>query len=170
MCNQTCQNGGECVAPERCSCRRGYIGNSCELDLDECASDLHRCHQSSTCFNMPGWYYCRCKPGYRSALHDSTQGTQCVDIDECNDLTIERRHTCHPTAKCVNTEGGYECACPSAKELEESGKECRLSEFIRRIQIEIRVKLVEYSKVLENVKKLSYCYATIFFRLLVRRA
>ncbi|KYN34519.1 Protein kinase C-binding protein NELL1 [Trachymyrmex septentrionalis] len=127
VCNQTCQNGGECVTPGRCSCRRGYIGNSCELDLDECASDLHRCHQSSTCFNMPGWYYCRCKPGYRSALHESTQGTQCVDIDECNDLTIERRHTCHPTAKCVNTEGGYECVCPPAKDLEESGKECRLN-------------------------------------------
>ncbi|RLU24290.1 hypothetical protein DMN91_002378 [Ooceraea biroi] len=125
VCNQTCQNGGECVAPERCSCRRGYIGNSCELDLDECASDLHRCHQSSTCFNMPGWYYCRCKPGYRSALHDSTQGTQCVDIDECNDLTLERKHTCHPTAKCVNTEGGYECVCP--KDSDESGVECKLS-------------------------------------------
>ncbi|XP_011687422.1 PREDICTED: protein kinase C-binding protein NELL1-like [Wasmannia auropunctata] len=127
VCNQTCQNGGVCVAPGRCSCRRGYIGNSCELDLDECASDLHRCHHSSTCFNMPGWYYCRCKPGYRNALHHSTQGTHCVDIDECDDLTIERRHTCHPTAKCVNKEGGYECVCPPAKDLETSREECKLN-------------------------------------------
>ncbi|XP_076224435.1 protein kinase C-binding protein NELL1 isoform X4 [Nomia melanderi] len=135
VCNQTCQNGGECVAPGRCSCRRGYIGNSCELDLDECASDLHRCHQSSTCFNMPGWYYCRCKPGYRSALHDSTQGTQCLDIDECNDQTIERRHTCHPSAKCVNTEGGYECICPP-QEDNHTSEECRLSCWFEGREVE----------------------------------
>lgn len=78
---------------------------------------------------MPGWYYCRCKPGYRSALHDSTQGTQCLDIDECNDQTIERRHTCHPSAKCVNTEGGYECICPPQEE-NSTMEECRLSEYI----------------------------------------
>ncbi|XP_020277475.1 protein kinase C-binding protein NELL1-like isoform X3 [Pseudomyrmex gracilis] len=126
VCTQTCQNGGECVAPERCSCRRGFIGNSCELDLDECASDLHRCHDSSSmCHNMPGWYYCRCKDGYRPALHYSTQGTQCVDIDECTDVTVENKHTCHPSAKCVNNEGGYKCVCPT--DLEESEQECSLN-------------------------------------------
>ncbi|CAD1477040.1 unnamed protein product, partial [Heterotrigona itama] len=126
VCNQVCQNGGECVAPGECSCRRGYAGNSCEMDLDECASNMDNCHETSTCVNMPGWYYCRCKPGYRIGLHDSTQGTQCIDIDECNDQTIERRHTCHPSATCINTEGGYTCSCPSHSFDNHTMEECRL--------------------------------------------
>ncbi|XP_015593375.1 protein kinase C-binding protein NELL1 isoform X3 [Cephus cinctus] len=132
MCSLPCQNGGECVAPGRCSCRRGYIGSSCELDLDECASDLHRCDRFSTCFNVPGWYYCRCKPGYRSALHDSNQGTtQCLDIDECNDRNLERMHTCHPSASCVNTEGGYECVCPAGHD-----HDCKLSCWFEGREVE----------------------------------
>ena len=131
ICNQICQNGGECVAPGECSCRRGYAGNSCEMDLDECASNMDNCHETSTCVNMPGWYYCRCKPGYRIGLHDSTQGTQCIDIDECNDQTIERRHTCHPSATCINTEGGYMCSCPPRSFDNHTMEECRLSKYIR---------------------------------------
>lgn len=77
ICNQTCLNGGECVSPAKCSCRKGYIGPSCELDLDECATGLHRCHPASVCVNMPGWYYCKCKHGYRSILKDNTLGTLC---------------------------------------------------------------------------------------------
>jgi hypothetical protein len=77
ICNQTCLNGGECLSPGNCTCRKGYIGPSCELDLDECASNLHRCHKNSVCVNMPGWYYCRCKPGYRSILHDNNHGPTC---------------------------------------------------------------------------------------------
>nr|CAD7437867.1 unnamed protein product [Timema bartmani] len=77
VCNQTCLNGGECVSPGICSCRRGYVGPSCELDLDECSSNLHRCHEDSVCVNMPGWYYCKCKPGYRSIVYDNSLGIMC---------------------------------------------------------------------------------------------
>jgi len=45
------------------------MGESCELDLDECASGTHRCPpDAARCVNMPGWYYCRCRAGYRAAL------------------------------------------------------------------------------------------------------
>lgn len=73
-----------------------------------------------------GWYYCQCKPGYHGPIFDTNLGTSCVgtlwitqysitalkqyfftDIDECRDKT----HTCHPTAECVNVDGGFQCEC-----------------------------------------------------------
>lgn len=30
LCAVSCQNGGTCVAPERCKCRPGYTGVACE--------------------------------------------------------------------------------------------------------------------------------------------
>lgn len=65
---------------------------------------------------MPGWYYCSCKPGYKSETHD---GTKCVDIDECRDNV----HSCHATASCVNTPGHFECHCPSRSPEEEPERE-----------------------------------------------
>ncbi|XP_026288401.1 protein kinase C-binding protein NELL1-like isoform X2 [Frankliniella occidentalis] len=111
VCNQTCLNGGSCVAPGTCQCRRGYEGASCELDLDECAEGRHRCPSSAAhCVNMPGWYYCRCRPGFRTAFTEperADRGAICMDVDEC----LEGSHTCHPSARCVNTEGGFACEC-----------------------------------------------------------
>ncbi|XP_050079509.1 protein kinase C-binding protein NELL1-like [Anopheles maculipalpis] len=112
VCNQTCLNGGECRSPNVCTCRTGYIGESCEKDLDECATGLHRCKDTTDCVNMPGWYFCKCKAGFE------TKGKECVDIDECYLNT----HSCHPTARCVNTPGHFRCECPA-----EGDPDCRLS-------------------------------------------
>ena len=30
ICNQKCQNGGSCISPGICSCRKGYTGLQCE--------------------------------------------------------------------------------------------------------------------------------------------
>lgn len=77
VCKQQCLNGGVCTSPDVCTCRMGYIGASCERDLDECATGLHTCKSSAYCVNMPGWYYCKCKPGYE------THNYECHDINEC---------------------------------------------------------------------------------------
>ncbi|XP_041785845.1 protein kinase C-binding protein NELL2-like isoform X5 [Anopheles merus] len=112
VCNQTCLNGGECRSPNVCTCRTGYIGESCEKDLDECTTGLHRCKDTTDCVNMPGWYFCKCKAGFE------TKGKDCVDIDECYLNT----HSCHPTARCVNTPGHFTCECPI-----DGDSDCRLS-------------------------------------------
>ncbi|KAI4463808.1 nel [Holotrichia oblita] len=140
VCNQTCLNGGTCIKPGKCLCRSGYTGRSCEKDLDECATNLHRCSESSVCVNMVGWYYCKCKPGYESPVENNKLGNLCQDtitksftmsnlltstdrlsfpdVDECEMGT----HTCHPSAQCSNTNGGFMCLCPPGR-----GSDCKYS-------------------------------------------
>ncbi|XP_069969926.1 protein kinase C-binding protein NELL1 isoform X2 [Penaeus vannamei] len=107
LCNATCENGGICVAPGVCECRRGFKGQACELDVDECSLGLHRCHPNSRCVNLPGWYTCHCLPGYTSLMPDNSQGLLCQDVDECAAGTA----TCHESATCINTEGSFMCSC-----------------------------------------------------------
>ncbi|XP_050437668.1 protein kinase C-binding protein NELL2-like isoform X2 [Adelges cooleyi] len=130
ICRQNCLNGGVCQSPDVCSCPAAFEGPACELDVDECATGVHGCIDSSShCVNMAGWYYCACNPGYQSIVMyptasaitraaddhintlDSTWspmvGTICQDIDECS----INNHTCHPSTICVNTIGSYECHC-----------------------------------------------------------
>lgn len=53
------------------------------LDVDECARGLHMCHPNSQCVNMPGWYFCQCRPGYQSHPEDNLgafcQGNQILE-------------------------------------------------------------------------------------------
>lgn len=80
MCNKNCLNGGVCKSPGKCSCPNGYTGSNCERDLDECATNAHRCTDASVCVNMIGWYYCKCKDGYQSPVSDNKLGTLCQGI------------------------------------------------------------------------------------------
>lgn len=82
-------------------------------------------------------YYCKCKPGYETKEND------CVDIDECEELT----HSCHPTAKCVNTQGHFECKCETGateviyntlKSKNNDIKKCKLSCIFENKEIQDR--------------------------------
>ncbi|XP_034607813.1 epidermal growth factor-like protein 7 isoform X2 [Trachemys scripta elegans] len=75
ICRLPCQNGGSCSAPDRCICPPGWMGKSCQTDVDECTGPSHGCSQH--CVNTPGSYGCACRAGQRlSADGKSCQASE----------------------------------------------------------------------------------------------
>ncbi|XP_053396211.1 protein kinase C-binding protein NELL1-like [Mercenaria mercenaria] len=109
ICEGGCRNGGRCVGPNICECRHGFIGPSCQHDIDECLLGISACHAHSVCINTPGWYKCDCIEGYHSHWPENHYGSLCVDVNEC--VGEGEGHTCHSSTECVNTDGGYGCEC-----------------------------------------------------------
>ncbi|XP_031570204.1 nidogen-2-like [Actinia tenebrosa] len=100
-----CLNKGKCLLHKnrrdyRCRCKKGYTGEKCQHDIDECTT-ASPCHVNATCINIPGSYACRCNDGF------SGDGFSCADIDEC----ATNVHQCDRNAYCNNTVGSYRCTC-----------------------------------------------------------
>ena len=75
-----CQNGGTCtdkVNAFSCACASGYEGDTCETDIDECAtsptSPTSPCDANADCANNVGSYTCTCMDGYHGS------GESCTD-------------------------------------------------------------------------------------------
>lgn len=87
-----------------CMCKTGTIGENCEINIDECASNP--CYEG-TCKDKIGKYECECNKGF--------EGVNCQhDIDECS-----RYKPCeHGT--CMDGRADYYCSC----EQHWGGKNC----------------------------------------------
>ncbi|CAB4026667.1 neurogenic locus Notch -like, partial [Paramuricea clavata] len=64
-----CHNGGtmiwDPVKPFNCLCEKGYEGEICEKDIDECSHALaNECDINANCTNTPGSYNCQCHVGW----------------------------------------------------------------------------------------------------------
>ncbi|XP_053387695.1 uncharacterized protein LOC123541782 [Mercenaria mercenaria] len=84
-----------------CTCKKGWKGNTCTEDIDECKADTDPCGEvaNSICNNTVGSYACVCQRGY------TKQDNGCKDVDEC----LLGRDVCEQ--QCVNTIGSYRCKC-----------------------------------------------------------
>ncbi|PIC39870.1 hypothetical protein B9Z55_011422 [Caenorhabditis nigoni] len=111
--NTKCTSSDECgldALCERrtgvCRCEPGFEGappkKAC-VDVDECATGDHKCHDSARCQNFIGGYACFCPTGFRK-----TDDGSCEDIDECKE---HNSTCCGANAHCVNKPGTYSCEC-----------------------------------------------------------
>ncbi|ELU18736.1 hypothetical protein CAPTEDRAFT_147203, partial [Capitella teleta] len=123
VCLKPCENGGECIAPDLCSCPNGFTGNRCEIDIDECKERIAECHENSECVNLRGSYQCKCREGYYSIHPNNQRGLLCVDVDECAVLPQDR--LCPKGSVCRNTPGSYRCDCPPGSDSATCRLECK---------------------------------------------
>ncbi|XP_011692131.1 PREDICTED: uncharacterized protein LOC105452582 isoform X1 [Wasmannia auropunctata] len=76
-CSAPCLNGGICTSPGKCTCPKGYTGNQCQTDIDECVIEKP-CGQ--LCTNLPGRYRCHCRVGFQ--LQEDGQSCRRNGTDE----------------------------------------------------------------------------------------
>ena len=71
------------------------------MTVNACDEGLHNCAATATCNNVNGQgFECICNEGLQG------DGTQCEDIDECNN---DVQNLCGADSVCVNTVGSYFC-------------------------------------------------------------
>ena len=139
--NKMCGLNEQCVSPtnDKCKCKNGFERHNSGVcvDIDECLANI--CDENADCVNFFGSYKCTCKEGYFGNGRFCARGqcsseacpakgqecvsprgidckcgkgwidqgkNNCVDVDEC-----QAAHNCDKHAKCVNTNGSYDCVC-----------------------------------------------------------
>lgn len=94
-----CQHNSICLDRHEhfhCNCSRGYEGQFCETDIDECAGVL--CEHGGTCVDGIGAFTCHCVPGYQGDLCGS-------EVDECES------NPCLHGGTCIDQLNAYSCTC-----------------------------------------------------------
>ncbi|EGT50408.1 hypothetical protein CAEBREN_24146 [Caenorhabditis brenneri] len=97
VCDLKCNLRGRCVAPNKCKCFHGYLGDQCT----ECL--VKEGCQNGTCEVVNGWTRpstCKC--------HEGFYGDLCDKVDMCFYARPCRNGVCNPTN---TTDYGFQCSC-----------------------------------------------------------
>jgi len=153
-----CQNGSVCTDTGTdsfsCDCSgTGFDGDTCDIDIDECALDTDNCDVNAACTNTPGSFSCGCNAGFEG------DGITCTDIDDCSpvnpcanggicsdngvdsflcdcsgtgfegnicDIDVDECGTGNGGCEqiCINNPGGLICGCEIGFELDADGTSC----------------------------------------------
>ncbi|XP_052241381.1 uncharacterized protein LOC127851584 [Dreissena polymorpha] len=110
------------IANGSCKCDAGWMGPTCNADVDECLSiNGFKCHANSTCVNTRGSYKCHCDPGFKTGRKgdsciectDNTYGNECSAPCECvKDHTLSNTKSCETvlgTCLCTGNWVGKAC-------------------------------------------------------------
>lgn len=117
-----------------CECARGYEGQRCGSEVNECASNP--CQHGATCTDLHGNYTCSCAPGYTGTyshyhrvecivtyidnyscqqVADCCTGSNCeVIVDMC------QPNLCGNHGTCLSLVNDFHCLC----DLPYSGRKC----------------------------------------------
>ncbi|XP_071836879.1 uncharacterized protein [Apostichopus japonicus] len=79
-----------------CDCPPGYVGDFCQVNFDECASDP--CQNGATCIDHVDYYTCDCASGWE-AYDCQTETDECLS------------NPCQNGATCTDLLDGYNCTC-----------------------------------------------------------
>lgn len=81
ICNSPCQNGGTCVAPNRCECLPSWTGPACSVPACQPPCQNGGNCTSNVCVCVPGWTGSTCALAQCSVVCPT--GTTCVDGSRC---------------------------------------------------------------------------------------
>lgn len=97
-----CANGGQCSfldSTYRCTCPPNFHGQTCKLDVNECAQTPYLCLNGGICVNEVGSYHCRCPQEY-TGQHCQTPYVPCSPSP------------CQNGGTCVQKgDTTYDCSC-----------------------------------------------------------
>ncbi|VEL17994.1 unnamed protein product, partial [Protopolystoma xenopodis] len=118
-CYPKCVNNqGSCNHEGFCICELGFVGISCELDINECIEGTHNCEQ--ICTNTDGSFLCSCEPGFKISPFDSSK---CLPV-ECHPPCVTGQGSCDNSGKCICTTGFFGPSCEISGNVCKTNRPC----------------------------------------------